>query len=95
MTEHAKLDLCASVIQSIGKQEKLSCMFLDFAKAFDSVDHKILLKRLDYYGLRGIALKWFESYFVNGKQAVKIGLNYSSFQTVDCSVPQGSVHSMK
>ena len=72
MTEHAKLDLCASVIQSIGKQEKLSCMFLDFAKAFDSVDHKILLKRLDYYRLRGIALKWFESYLVYGKQAVNL-----------------------
>ena len=55
------------------------------------MDHKILLKKLDYYGIRGLALRWFESDRTNRKQAGKIGLNYPSLQTVVCGVPQGSV----
>ena len=55
------------------------------------MDHKILLKILDYYGIRGIALRCLESYLANRSQAVKTVLNHSSFQTVVCGVPQGSV----
>ena len=91
MTEHAILDLHTNIIQSIEKQEKSSCIFLDFAKVFDTVDQKILLKKLDYYGIRGLALRWFEFYLTNRKQVDKIGFNYPSLQTVVCGVPQGSV----
>ena len=80
-----------NVIHSIEKQEKSSCMFLDFAKACETADHKILIKKLNYYGIRGIAHRMFESYLANRKQAVKIVLNHSSFQTVVYGVPQGSV----
>ena len=91
MIEHAIFDLYTNVIQSIEKQEKSSCIFLDFVKTFDTEDHRILLKDLDYYGVRGIALRFFESYLANSKQAVKIGLYHSSFQAVVCVVPQESV----
>ena len=64
---------------------------MDFAKAFDALNHKILLKKLDYYGVRGIAIKWFESYLANRKSTIKIGLKYPSFQVV-CGVLQGSVY---
>ena len=56
-TKHALLDLYTNVIQSIEKQEKSSGIFLDFAQAFDTVDQKILLIKLDYYVIRGIALR--------------------------------------
>ena len=73
------------------KQEKSSCIFLEFAKTFDTVDHYILIRKLEHYGVRGIELDWFKPYLSNRKQAVKIGLNQSSFQTVVSGVPQGSV----
>ena len=63
-------------------------VFVDLKKAFDTVDHNILLKKLDYYGVRGIANEWFASYLKNRKQFVSIGDHISSTQT---GVPQGSV----
>ena len=89
-TEHAILDRYTNVIQSIEKQKRSSCIFLYF-DTFDTADHKILPKKLDYYGIRGISLRWFDYYLANRKQAVKIGLNHSSFKTVVCGVPQESV----
>jgi hypothetical protein len=47
-------------------------LFLDFKKAFDSVNHNILLSKLELYGIRGTSLKWFRSYFSNRKQIYSI-----------------------
>ena len=58
-TEHAILDLYFNIITANEKQGKSACVFLDFAKAFDTVNHEILLHKLNYYGVRGIALEWF------------------------------------
>ena len=60
-TEHAILDLHSNIIQAIEKQEKACIIFLDFAKAFATVNHEILLAKFQYYGIRGTTLKWFES----------------------------------
>ena len=67
------------------------CIFLDFAKAFDTVNHNILINKLNHYGIRGNALKWLESYLFNRQQCVQIGNKYSDFLPIDCGVPQGSV----
>ena len=67
------------------------CVFLDFAKAFDTVNHKILLRKLENLGIRGTHLNWFASYLDDRKQVVKINDVKSSTLTIKCGVPQGSV----
>ena len=66
-------------------------VFLDLSKAFNTVDHKILLRKLMYYGIRGKQNSFFESYLTNCKQCNKVNNYSSSFQTIKCGVPQGSV----
>ena len=65
-------------------------IFLDFRKAFDCVDHKILLSKLNYYGIRGKSLDWFNSYLTNRKQAVVIDGTSSEHKSISHGVPQGS-----
>ena len=67
-------------------------LLLDLSAAFDTIDHEILLYRLENnFGIQGSALNWFRSYLSNRKQAVYINGNRSSEQTLDFGVPQGSV----
>ena len=66
-------------------------VFVDLKKAFDTVDHNILLKKLHCYGVRGIANEWLASYLKNRKQFVSIGGHISSTQVIQTGVPQGSV----
>ena len=64
-------------------------VFIDFSKAFDTVNHEILLKKLESYGIRGMPLKWFISY-LNRQQYVAIGHTESPRQAMACGIPQGS-----
>ena len=66
-------------------------LFLDFSKAFDTVNHDILFIKLEYYGIRGPALKWFKSYLSQRKQFVDYNDAISDQLDVPCGVPQGSI----
>ena len=65
-------------------------LFLDFSKAFDTINQDILLSKLYRYAIRGNPLRWFENYLYNRNQVVKIGDTISSSQTIICGIPQGS-----
>ena len=64
---------------------------IDLSKAFDTVDHHILLDQLEYYGIRGIAHDWFSSYLSNGSHFVSLGPIDSDSKQIPFEVPQGSV----
>ena len=66
-------------------------IYLDFQKAFDTVDHEILLYKLNHYGIRGNLLEWFKSYLTDRKQFTFINGVNSQDAFVTCGVPQGSV----
>ena len=72
-TTLAVVDLYTKIVNTLDKGNYACSVFLDFAKAFDTVNHKILLAKLENYGIRGIVKQWFESYLCKRKQTVKIG----------------------
>ena len=64
---------------------------MDLQKAFDTVDHQILLAKLSNYGIRGVSNDWFKSYISNHSRYVSINGYDSGLADINCSVPQGSV----
>ena len=79
-------------IQSQLDQNKFyAAVFVDFRKAFDTVDHGILLEKLPHYGIRGIVNEWFCSYLTKRKQYVIIGNQVLNLNEISTGVPQGSV----
>ena len=71
---------------------KYGCgVFIDLKKAFDTVNHEILLFKLEHYGIRNNMLKWFESYLRDRKEYVYFNGVSSATFNLSCGVPQGSV----
>ena len=66
-------------------------IFVNLLKAFDTVDHEILLSKLYYYGIWGISNNWFKCYLSNHKQFVSINGFDSGLAEIKCGIPQGSV----
>ena len=90
-TIHALIELDDQIKLAINYNELTCGLFLDLSKAFDTVNHKILLTKLDHYGIRGSAHDLLKSYLTNRKQYVKIGNCKSELGQINCGVPQGSV----
>ena len=85
----ALIDLVDKISNSIENNEYTLGIFLDLAKAFDTVNHSILLTKLYHYGIRGVPYNWFKNYLSNRHQYVYINSTKSDKLPVTCGVPQG------
>ena len=73
------------------KAKFLSAFFIDLSKAFDTLDHNMLINKLQYYGIKGTVLDLFQSYLSNRRQYVQFGNNKSDTTEITTGVPQGSI----
>ena len=90
-TFHALISLTEDIRKNLDKGNIGCGIFVDLQNAFDTVEHDILLAKLEHYGIRGMANNWFKSYLFNRKQFVSINGHISNQTSVKYGVPQGSV----
>jgi len=82
--------ICNAFVQYLDKGKIACSIFLDLAKAFDTVDHTILSSKLERYGVRGLPLQLIKSYLTNRYQRAVVDSLKSNEKLVTCGVPQGS-----
>jgi len=90
-TSMAVIDMVDKISSAMDSNQFSIGVFVDLSKAFDTLNHKILLAKLNHYGIRGIALDWFKSYLSNRYQYVEYNGVKSNLCRITCGVPQGSV----
>ena len=94
--EHALGQLVGSVVKGLENKHNVACVMLDLSKAFDTIDHTILLSKLELYGVRGQPLTWFKSYLTDHKLRVKCRTisspteTKSEYHSIQYGTPQGS-----
>ena len=90
-TELSNMELLDRVIFALNDKRLPVLLFMDLSKAFDTLDHKILLNKLKYYGINGTPLCWFMSYLPNSTTYVEINNIVSSRSAIITGVSQGSI----
>ena len=90
-TTYLMLELFDKIYSSKEQGNKPAILFLDIKKAFDTVNHEILLRKLKHYGISGTVYNWFKSYLTNRFQSTRLGKKISIALLILCGVPQGSI----
>jgi len=88
---HPMVHLMNFVSRALNKKETAIAIFCDLRKAFDTVNHKILFKKMHDIGIRGLELEWFKNYLLNRKQFVYLNGKSSNLLEILLGVPQGSI----
>ena len=94
-TSHALLDLHEQLTKSMDKKLKTIGIFIDLKKAFDTIDHSLLIKMLTIFGIRGVASSWITSYLDKRSQYVYYNDVKSDALDISCRVPHGSILGLK
>ena len=90
-TNHARLSIVEQIREAMDCKTYTCGVSIDLEKAFDTVNHDILLSKLNYYGTRGAANSWFTSYLFKWHQPVRINGEMSTKREITCGVLQGSI----
>ena len=90
-TQHALLRTIQTWKTHLNKGKKIGAIFMDLSKAFDTIDHNLLLAKMNAYGFSTKSLSFIKSYLTNRFQRCKISSSYSDWRKVKCGVPQGSI----
>ena len=90
-TSLALIDIIDNILEDLESGNYVAGLFIDFSKAFDTVNHEILADKLHHYGIRGHALDWFRSYLCDRNQFTVVNGKSSNLKSIKCGVPQGSV----
>ena len=90
-TETLNVFMTDMILNSIDKKEMMALVLLDLSKAFDSINHSILLTKLSALGLSNESVDWFRSYLTNRTQSVRLGSQFSETRVTTHGVPQGSI----
>ena len=86
-TSHALINITENIRKALDDGNIGCGVFVDLQKAFDTVDHQILLAKLNHYGIRGVSNDWFKSYLSNRSQYVSINGYECGVATISCGVP--------
>ena len=89
-TTFSLIEITEKIKETIDNKKYGCVIFIDLRKAFDTVNHEIVLRKLEHYGIRGKAQVWFKSYLTNRKQYVSSNGESSELKQITCGVPQGS-----
>jgi hypothetical protein len=90
-TVDALINFSEYIYGALNEKKHCISVFIDLKKAFDTVNHAVLLQKLSCYGIRGLPLDWMTSYLLNRQQCVKVGSQFSNYKTINIGVPQGSI----
>ena len=90
-TELAIHHLTQNIYNALDNRMYQLTVFCDLSKVFDTINHDILLEKLELYGIRGSAHNWFRSYLSSWKQFTVYNSSTSHHKSINCGVPQGSV----
>ena len=90
-TSTAIMEFVQFLYEKYDKRIDSSCVYVDYSRAFETINHNILCKKLEYYGLDQNSLNWCMDYLSNRKQKVKLNKYISTCLPVEMGVPQGSI----
>ena len=89
-TNYALAHVISSIVDKINKNKRVILTLLDLKKAFDLINHKLLLEKMSFYGIRGMPLQWLSSYLTDRTQKTKVNDVLSDKKSISAGVPQGS-----